>query len=105
MAHVLMETGPLSIALNALLLQFYRSGVFDPVMCNPKNLDHGKQWKYGYLLQSGMVVGACVCGEDDPCNGVGFSCGLIEAAAPRACWLRFEKNLPDLWFEGAALFV
>ncbi|XP_064642990.1 cysteine proteinase 1-like [Lineus longissimus] len=40
MAHQLMETGPLSVALNAELLQFYHSGVFDPIMCNPKTLDH-----------------------------------------------------------------
>jgi len=41
-ADQLMKVGPLSIALNAELLQFYHSGVFDPFFCNPKNLDHGK---------------------------------------------------------------
>lgn len=36
----LMNYGPLSIALNAELLQFYHHGVFDPYFCDPKNLDH-----------------------------------------------------------------
>ncbi|CAF1203654.1 unnamed protein product [Rotaria sordida] len=36
----LMNTGPLSVALNAELLQFYHKGIFNPVFCNPKNLDH-----------------------------------------------------------------
>ena len=35
-----MSTGPLSIALNAEMLQFYHKGIFNPVFCNPKNLDH-----------------------------------------------------------------
>jgi len=39
-ASALMTTGPLSVALNAELLQFYHKGVFNPLMCNPKNLDH-----------------------------------------------------------------
>ncbi|KAK3104766.1 hypothetical protein FSP39_009655 [Pinctada imbricata] len=42
-AEQLMNIGPLSIALNAELLQFYHHGVFDPptFLCNPQNLDHG----------------------------------------------------------------
>ncbi len=35
-----MTTGPLSVALNAEMLQFYHKGVFNPILCNPKNLDH-----------------------------------------------------------------
>jgi len=34
--------GPLSVALNAQLLQFYKKGVFDPKLpCSPAKLDHG----------------------------------------------------------------
>lgn len=36
----LMNLGPLSIALNAELLQFYHHGIFNPIACNPQNLDH-----------------------------------------------------------------
>jgi cathepsin F len=35
-----MAIGPLSVALNAELLQFYHKGVFNPIFCNPKSLDH-----------------------------------------------------------------
>jgi cathepsin F len=40
-AEVLFENGPLSVALNAQPLQFYFGGIFHPIFCNPKNLDHG----------------------------------------------------------------
>lgn len=39
-AEQLMNIGPLSVALNAEMLQFYHSGIFNPISCNPKNLDH-----------------------------------------------------------------
>ncbi|CAF0991538.1 unnamed protein product [Didymodactylos carnosus] len=39
-AAALMTIGPLSVALNAEMLQFYHKGIFDPRLCNPKNLDH-----------------------------------------------------------------
>ncbi|XP_013393976.1 cathepsin L1 [Lingula anatina] len=39
-AEALMSVGPLSIALNAEMLQFYHSGVFNPIFCSPENLDH-----------------------------------------------------------------
>lgn len=39
-AAQLMNYGPLSVALNAELLQFYFGGVFDPFLCNPKALNH-----------------------------------------------------------------
>ncbi|CAM4941161.1 unnamed protein product [Rotaria socialis] len=39
-ATALMNTGPLSVALDAEMLQFYHKGIFNPVFCNPKNLDH-----------------------------------------------------------------
>jgi cathepsin F len=35
------ELGPMSVALNAELLQFYSKGIFDPIKCDPKRLDHG----------------------------------------------------------------
>lgn len=41
-AQNLMKIGPLSVALNAQLLQFYHKGIFDPIKCDPTNLDHGK---------------------------------------------------------------
>ncbi len=40
-AQQLMQLGPMSVALNAELLQFYHKGVFDPIKCDPKRLDHG----------------------------------------------------------------
>lgn len=36
----LMNIGPLSVALNAELLQFYFRGVFNPISCNPEGLNH-----------------------------------------------------------------
>ncbi|XP_063410376.1 procathepsin L-like [Mytilus trossulus] len=39
-AEQLMKIGPLSIAINAELLQLYHKGVFEPHHCDPKNLDH-----------------------------------------------------------------
>ena len=40
-AKVLIENGPLSVALNATPLQFYFGGIFNPAVCNPKGLNHG----------------------------------------------------------------
>lgn len=37
----LAQNGPLSVALNADSLQFYSGGVFNPMRCDPKALDHG----------------------------------------------------------------
>ncbi len=37
----LYEHGPLAVALNAGWLQFYFGGISDPIICNPKHLDHG----------------------------------------------------------------
>ena len=39
-AYQLMNIGPLSVALNAELLQFYHRGIFDPRSCDPTALDH-----------------------------------------------------------------
>lgn len=36
----LAALGPLSVALNAELLQFYHKGIFDPHFCDPTALDH-----------------------------------------------------------------
>ena len=42
MADTLTQTGPISVCLNANLLQYYVSGIFDPPawMCDPTGLDH-----------------------------------------------------------------
>jgi len=39
-AQQLMKIGPLSIALDARMLQFYRKGVFNPFICSKTSLDH-----------------------------------------------------------------
>lgn len=40
-AQVLLENGPLSVAVNATPFQFYFGGVFAPKKCNPEGLNHG----------------------------------------------------------------
>lgn len=41
-ARTLVKVGPLSVAINAALLQFYWGGIFDPYdyFCDPEALDH-----------------------------------------------------------------
>lgn len=39
-AQALMNYGPLSVALNAQGLQMYKSGIYDPLLCNPLAIDH-----------------------------------------------------------------
>ena len=51
MAYNLMQQGPLSVLLNAELLQFYHSGVWDPPGCDGSNLDHGELIVHWYLDQ------------------------------------------------------
>eukprot|EP01017_Pseudomicrothorax_dubius_P012186 TRINITY_DN1483_c0_g1_i2.p1 TRINITY_DN1483_c0_g1~~TRINITY_DN1483_c0_g1_i2.p1 ORF type:complete len:103 (+),score=21.91 TRINITY_DN1483_c0_g1_i2:111-419(+) len=53
-AETLVNTAPLSVALNATPLQFYVKGVFNPVFCNPKNLNHGVLI-VGYGISSGGI--------------------------------------------------
>ena len=40
-AAYLIKNGPLSIGINAQWMQFYSSGIADPLVCDPKKLDHG----------------------------------------------------------------
>ena len=43
MQSELVARGPLSVLINAEFLQFYHSGVWDPLLpCDPTSLDHGK---------------------------------------------------------------
>jgi len=39
--NYLFTNGPISVVINANPLQLYRSGILDPLICNPKALDHG----------------------------------------------------------------
>jgi cathepsin F len=39
-ADQLMSIGPLSIALDATLLQFYHKGIFNPITCSKTHLNH-----------------------------------------------------------------
>jgi cathepsin F len=50
-AAFLVETGPLSIGINAEWMQTYTSGVSDPWFCDPTSLDHGVLI-VGYGVQS-----------------------------------------------------
>ena len=50
---MLVNHGPLSVLLNAELLQFYHSGVYDPIFCDPSALDHAVLL-VGYGVSSGL---------------------------------------------------
>lgn len=39
-AAYVAQNGPVSIALNADKLQFYKKGILDPISCESKQLDH-----------------------------------------------------------------
>lgn len=53
----LVSRGPLSVAINAEMLQFYHSGVWDTILhCNPTSLDHGNTI---YLINRFV----CVCSD------------------------------------------
>lgn len=41
MGVALDQVGPLSVAINANNLQFYTSGISNPLICNPNGLNHG----------------------------------------------------------------
>lgn len=52
--HELVSRGPLSIAINAETLQFYHSGVWDPLLpCDPTSLDHAVLL-VGYGMSKGL---------------------------------------------------
>ncbi|PVD37087.1 hypothetical protein C0Q70_04080 [Pomacea canaliculata] len=54
-AVALMATGPLSVALDASLLQFYHSGVFGPVLgCSKTDLNHAVLM-VGFGVEKGIV--------------------------------------------------
>ena len=41
MMSELVSHGPLSVLIDASTLQFYHSGVWDPITCSTTDLDHG----------------------------------------------------------------
>ncbi|CAF0962669.1 unnamed protein product [Brachionus calyciflorus] len=51
------NNGPLSVALNAKLLQFYFRGVFDPILCNPKALNNHAVLLVGWGVQEPRLFG------------------------------------------------
>ena len=53
MARMLVQHGPLSVLLNAELLQFYHKGVYDPIWCDPTALDHAVLI-VGYGVEDGL---------------------------------------------------
>ena len=56
MQTALLQQGPLSVLINAELLQFYRSGVWDPFFkCDPQGLDHGNIILIEYILLYNMM--------------------------------------------------
>ena len=38
----LYNRGPLSVLMNAVELQFYMRGIYNPLFCDPSYLDHGQ---------------------------------------------------------------
>lgn len=60
MAEALMSTGPLSVALDAQMLQFYHRGVFEPILgCSKTALDHA-------VLVVGFGVEKDIIGKKKP---------------------------------------
>ena len=56
-AEQLMAIGPLSVALDAQLLPFYHSGVFNPgFLCSKTYLDHGKE---SLILKKNQIFLSC----------------------------------------------
>jgi cathepsin F len=55
-AAQLIKWGPLSVALDASMLQFYHKGVFDPPKCNPAELNHAVLM-IGYGNQKSSIWG------------------------------------------------
>jgi len=102
-AAAVQQYGPLSIGINANTFQNYRSGVANPLFCNPKALDHGvaivgfgtdsgkdywtirNSWgtswgEEGYIR---MIRGSGKCGlNTDVTTAQGVSTQLLEAPKP-----------------------
>jgi hypothetical protein len=60
MPNALIQTGALSIALNAEMMQFYSSGIMDPFFpsteCNPTSLNHAVLL-VGYGSETSVIYG------------------------------------------------
>ena len=94
-ADELVATGPLSVALNAQRLQFYKSGVFAPSTCNPDELDHAV-----------LLVGF---GDDDADywtvkNSWGDSCECRGGVVVFVRWPKRREGPPPLDHSAVRLF-
>jgi len=112
-AAAVQQYGPLSIGINANTFQNYRSGVANPLFCNPSALDHGvaivgfgtdsgkaywtirNSWgtswgEEGYIR---MIRGSGKCGlNTDVTTATGVTTQLVEAQAPLAV---SNRNCPS----------
>ena len=53
----LVSRGPLSVLMNAELLQFYHSGVWDPIFgCDPTQTDHGRWTFTEHFVQQYVIL-------------------------------------------------
>jgi cathepsin F len=59
LAQWLVDHGPVSIGINAAWMQMYVGGISDPLICDPKHLNHG-------VLLVGFGWGKSLLGKEEP---------------------------------------